>query len=75
MIKPDLLKRFYDDENTREVFREFQIAVLEEQAVEAVFGGKDVTGFAEAKKVINASFEKLKDLYDKIEPIAPESSR
>jgi predicted transcriptional regulator len=75
MIKPNLLKSFFDDENTREAFKAFQIAVLEEQAVEAVFSGKDVKGFAEAKKVINGSFDKLKELYDKIEVSEPPSSR
>ena len=48
-----LLKRFYQDEHTREALREFQVALLQEQAIEDTFkhGGENAKAIQQAKKL------------------------
>lgn len=62
-----ILKNFYSNEHQRETVKQFQLEVLSEMAVDAVFAGEDVKGFADAKKLIEKSFDKLNDMYGKIE--------
>lgn len=70
-----LLKRFFDDSATREAFMQFQIQVLKEMAVDLVFDKKNIDGISEAKKVVEKSFDKLEEIYGKIEASEPETSR
>lgn len=59
----DRLQQFYLDEATRDDVKNFMMNVLEEVAVERVFGGKDVVGILEAKELIEKSFSKLEEIY------------
>ena len=59
----DILRKLYQDQSSMEAFKEFQIEVLNELALEAVFDGKDVKGFQEARKLIEKSFDKLSETY------------
>lgn len=59
----DRLQQFYLDEATRDDVKNFMMSVLEEVAVERVFGGKNVVGILEAKELIEKSFSKLEEIY------------
>lgn len=59
----DRLQQFYLDEATRDDVKNFMMNVLEEVAVERVFGGKNVVGILEAKELIEKSFSKLEEIY------------
>jgi hypothetical protein len=68
------LKTFYDNKPLREAFQSFLIEQLKTMAVDTVFDKKATAGIYEAKKVIDRAFEKLDELYGKIEsPIIPNS--
>jgi len=61
----ELLKRFYEDEHTREAVEEFFNKELEKLALEKIFSGQEISGIKDAKKVIERSFVELKELYGK----------
>lgn len=71
----DLLRQFYTDVNTREVVKSYMNSLLDELAVEAVFNGKDVTGFPHAKDLVDKMFSELKNRYSPKEKPVMESSR
>ena len=69
-MNKDLLQLFWQDEHTREAVKAFQIAMLEETAVKLTFAGDDVSGLPEAKKLVEASFKRLNDVFgSKEEPV------
>lgn len=65
----DLLRTFYNDIHTREAVKAFLTEQLQNIAVERTFERKDVSGIADAMELINSSFEKLDEMYKKIEEV------
>lgn len=69
-MNKDLLQLFWQDEHTREAVKAFQIAMLEEDAIKRTFAGDDVKGLLEAKKLVDASFKRLDEVFkQKDEPV------
>ena len=62
-MEKDLLKNFYLSEHTREAVRSFLLQTLNEQVLESTYESGDVTGYREAKEVIDGMFIKLKTMY------------
>lgn len=69
------LFQFYQDSSTRETFKAFMLAQLDEMALETLYAGKDVKGFQEARELVDKTFSKLKDLYAPKDKAVVESSR
>ena len=65
MLKQDLLKLFYDNQPTRDAFKEFQLEVLNDMALDSVFKqrGENAQAIAEAKTLVEKSFKRLADEY------------
>ncbi len=61
------LKQFYEQEGMREAVREFMIAELRELAVERVFNKQTIAGIYEGRRVIDQAFNKLDEIYGKIQ--------
>jgi hypothetical protein len=69
------LQQFQLNEILREAVKAFMIEQLREMAVERVFDKKAISGIYEARKVVDATFDKLEELYaEKKKPLI-ESSR
>jgi hypothetical protein len=69
------LQNFYGNIGQREAVKLFMVEVLGEMAVERAFAGKPVVGIAEAKELVDKTFDKLDEIYGKIEPSEPLSAR
>ena len=41
------------------------LSITDKQALDAIYAGKDVSGYKEAKKIINELFSKLEEQYGK----------
>lgn len=59
----ETLFTFYNNEVEREAVRAFLMENLRELAVIRAFSGKEVTGIAEAKTVIDAAFSRLEEKF------------
>ena len=62
------LQTFYNNENQRELVREFMVDTLKEMAIEKTFEGQATLGIQEAKECIDKMFSRLSDTYGKVEP-------
>ena len=71
----EILRKLYELPEMCEAFKQFQIQVLEEIAIERVFSKEDTTAIADAKEVIIKSFDKLDEIYGKIEDVSDNSPR
>ncbi len=74
MINPAYLKNFYENESMRETVKSFMVDVLKEIAVQKTFDGEETTGIKDARELVDKTFDKLKELYGKIDtpnPISP----
>jgi len=69
------LKLFYDNIQEREAVKAFLIDCLKELAVEKTFDGEDVSGIKEARQNIERAFDRLDEMYGKIETSKPSNSR
>lgn len=69
------LVTFYNNKGERESVKLFLNEVLKEIAVEMAFEGKSVVGIPEAKKCVDKAFDKLDELYGKIEAPKEVNSR
>jgi len=74
-MNKDLLQLFWQDEHTREEVKAFQIAMLEEEAVRRTFEQEDVQGLPEAKKLVEASFKRLDEVFGSKEEPKKQSIR
>jgi hypothetical protein len=63
----ELLKRFYTDEHTRNAVEEFVIQHLREKSAELAFNGESTEHIKLAKDVINEAWNKLAQIYGKVE--------
>lgn len=59
----DLLRRFNDDIATREAVKQFFIDAIADEAVRRTFGREDVSHIADAKDLIEKTFEQLSIIY------------
>lgn len=64
-MNPDYLGQFYEQENIREAVRLFMLETLNEQVLDAAFDNGDVTGYKEAREVVDGMFSNLRSLYAK----------
>lgn len=71
----NLLRNFYANEQEQEAVKNFLVEVLKEIAIERAFSGQPVTGIQEANELIIKAFEKLDELYGKIEAPIINNSR
>lgn len=62
-----ILKAFYNNENEREAVKSFLIESLKELAIDKAFEGKDTNSIKEANETILKMFDKLDDIYGKVE--------
>ena len=69
------LSQFYDNEPQRDAVKVFMIEVLKMIAVERAFEGEPVTGIQEARELVDKTFNKLEELYRKVEKPVSLSSR
>lgn len=53
----------YQDKATLEDFKAFYIATLEAETIKRVYKKEDVSGIADARKLLDDVFNKLDDLY------------
>jgi hypothetical protein len=66
---------FYANENEREAVKEFLINTLKDIAVEKTFNKEDVSGIAEARQLVDKAFDRLSELYGKIDKVIVETTR
>lgn len=59
----ELLKKFYHDIHTRDAVKEHITDFITEEAVDAVFKGKDTSAFKKAKDLLDAAFQDLEQQY------------
>lgn len=65
-MENELLKRFYDDEATREMVRAMLMNHLNSLALKKVYDGKSTEGIKDAKEAIVSAFGELAEKYGKI---------
>lgn len=63
------LQRFYGDKPMSEAVQAFMIQVLRDMAADQAFKGVDVSGIRDANMCIDKTFDKLEEIYGKIEHI------
>lgn len=59
------LKAFFEDKQARLEWAEFINIVMNQEVLNRVYAGKDVTGYKEARAIITASFKELNELFEK----------
>ena len=62
-MEKDHLKLFYQQEHVRESVRVFLLGTVDEELLDAAYEGKDVSGYKEAREVIERTFINLRNLY------------
>lgn len=68
-MQPNRLALFYNDEFTREDFKNFQLAVLDEMVLEDCYNNNSENGKAlnQTKKLITQSYRRLEEVFGKPE--------
>jgi len=69
------LRNFYMNESEREAVKLFLLENLKELAWDRAFKNETVEGIYEAKELIERSFNKLDELYGKIDVVIINNSR
>lgn len=69
------LKTFYDNTIEREAVRAFFTEQLRELAADMALEGYSVEGIKDAHECLKRSFDKLDELYGKIEVVKDQNSR
>lgn len=59
----DRLNLFYQDENMRELVKDYLFTQLDKLAIEKVYNREDVKGMADAKEAIEKAFNLLDETY------------
>lgn len=57
------LKAFFRDKTAQKEWADFIIEILNREALERVYAGKDTAAIKEAKQIIERSFKELKALF------------
>lgn len=71
----DNLKLFYENEKQRETVKLFMQEQLRELAADMAIEGESVTGIPETNRLITRMFDKLDEMYGRIEVITEHNSR
>ncbi len=71
----DSLLLFYRNPSEREAVKAFMIETLAQMAVDKAFNREDVNGIADARDLIDKTFQKLGEKYGKIEEPVIHNSR
>ena len=72
---PNSLKLFYDNTMEREEVRNFFVEQLREMAADRAPEGESVSGVKDAHDCLTRAFDRLDELYGKIERITEQNSR
>jgi len=59
----NLLDVFNGDRNTKEALKEFMLSVIEQEALERMFKGEDVSHIKDAKLLLDKTFEELENAF------------
>lgn len=57
------LKEFYQDSETRDNVKNYLLQYLKDEGCKKMFAKEDVTGFADAKDVIEKAFEEMEFMF------------
>ncbi len=55
----EVLRKFNGDPHTKDAFKAYMLSCIESEAVKRVFAREDVTAIADAKDLIDKTFEQL----------------
>ena len=55
----EVLRKFNGDPHTKDAFKGYMLSCIEAEAVKRVFNREDVTAIADAKDLIDKTFEQL----------------
>ena len=69
------LQTFYTNTPEKEAVQAFLMAQLREMAADMALDGKDVSGIKDAADLVTRTFDKLDELYGKIETVKEQNSR
>lgn len=61
----DILKHFVENETLKNAVRLYFEETLKEEILNKAFNGSDITGYAEAKKILDKTFNNLEGQYGK----------
>lgn len=69
------LQTFYNNTPEKEAVQAFLVTQLREMAADMALDGEDVTGIKDANHLVTRCFDKLDELYGKIETLKDQNSR
>lgn len=69
------LQTFYINTPEKEAVHAFLMAQLREMAADMAIDGEDVSGIKDAAMLVTRTFDKLDELYGKIETVKDQNSR
>lgn len=69
------LQTFYTNTPEKEAVQSFLMAQLREMAADMALDGEDVSGIKDAADLVTRTFDKLDELYGKIETVKEQNSR
>jgi len=69
------LQTFYTNTPEKEAVQEFLMAQLREMAADMALDGEDVSGIKDAADLVTRTFDKLDEMYGKIETAREQNSR
>ncbi len=69
------LQTFYTNTPEKEVVQAFLMAQLREMAADMAIDGDDVSGIKDAATLVTRTFDKLDELYGKIDTVKEQNSR
>lgn len=69
------LQTFYTNTPEKEAVQAFLMAQLREMAADMALDGEDVSGIKDAADLVTRTFDKLDELYGKIETVKEQNSR
>lgn len=69
------LQTFYTNTPEKEAVQSFLMAQLREMAADMALDGEDVSGIKDAADLVTRTFDKLDEMYGKIETVKEQNSR
>ena len=63
-MQNDYLKHFYEQENVRKAVKDYFLQVVDEQVLESAYKDGNVSGYKEAREVIEGVFNGLRNSYE-----------
>lgn len=71
----NILKSFHDNQAVREAFKDFQLGVLREMAADMAIEGESTDGIKDAVACVNKTFDRLSEVYGKIQEPTRQDAR